>query len=327
MTTTVGKPPIISQPQQTPPKHVDAPNEPRRVLVLAKRTSYRTFVEEQKDAKIRELLDRGDPTVMRLRKSHEAHEETMQEVTSALSALGAEVTVQIGPRAPFRCEGLDLVLTVGGDGTLLAASHQVGPGVPLLGVNSAPESSVGFFCAAAKGSVLEALRGAFDGTLPKTELARMQVELNDRCIHKRVLNELLFCHSCPAATTRYILRLTHPNGEFIEEDQRSSGLWIGPPAGSTAAQRSAGGNVLPLSSKRLQFVVREAYVRLGGSLRLPMGLVEDGGTVSIHCKIREGKAFLDGLHIVHDVGMGDRLVMRRSDETLTVLGLTRRDGS
>ncbi|WP_394850117.1 NAD(+)/NADH kinase [Pendulispora brunnea] len=297
----------------------------KRVLVLSKRTSYRTFVEEQKDERIQGLIAKGDPTVLRLRRSHEAHEETMREVTSALTSLGAEVTLQVGPRTPFSVTGIDMVLTVGGDGTLLAASHQIGPGVPLLGVNSAPESSVGFFCAAAKGNVLETLRAAFEGTLPAVQLARMQVELNDTVIHKRVLNELLFCHACPAATTRYILRLSQPDGEFIEEDQRSSGLWIGPPAGSTAAQRSAGGHVLPLASTKLQFVVREAYVRLGTSLRLPMGLVEDGGTISIHCKIREGKAFLDGLHIVHDVAIGDRLVMRRSDEDLTVLGLTRRD--
>ncbi|WP_394839370.1 NAD(+)/NADH kinase [Pendulispora rubella] len=298
----------------------------KRVLVLSKRTSYRTFVEEQKDARIQGLIAKGDPTVLRLRRSHEAHEETMREVQDALTSLGAEVTLQVGPRTPFSVAGIDMVLTVGGDGTLLAASHQIGPGIPLLGVNSAPESSVGFFCAAAKGNVLETLRAAFEGTLPAVQLARMQVELNDAVIHRRVLNELLFCHACPAATTRYILRLTQANGEFIEEEQRSSGLWIGPPAGSTAAQRSAGGHVLPLASTKLQFVVREAYVRLGTSLRLPIGLVEDGGTISIHCKIREGKAFLDGLHIVHDVAIGDRLVMRRSDEDLTVLGLTRRDG-
>jgi len=226
----------------------------------------------------------------------------------------------------FKRSGVDLVLTVGGDGTLLAASHQVGPDVPILGVNSAPESSVGFFCAASKGSVLETLRAAFEGTLRRTQLARMRVDLNDTCLHKRVLNEALFCHGCPAATTRYILRLSSASGEVIEEEQRSSGLWIGPAAGSTAAQRSAGGKVLPLASTKLQFVVREAYVRLGGSLRLPTGLVEEGGSVAIHCKIREGKAFLDGLHIVHDVTIGDRLVLRRSDETLTVLGLTRRNG-
>src|ERR1019366_7356859 len=45
----------------------------------------------------------------------------------------------------FLAEGHDLVVTVGGDGTLLAASHGIGPGIGLLGVNSAPSHSLGFF--------------------------------------------------------------------------------------------------------------------------------------------------------------------------------------
>lgn len=295
----------------------------RRVLVLSKRTSYRTFVEELQDDRVKHLIARGDPTVGRLRRSHEAHEETMREVAGALERLHAKVTYQLGPRTKV-AGTFDLVVTVGGDGTLLAASHQMGAGIPLLGVNSAPHSSVGFFCAAKKGTVFETMRAAFDGRLKQTHLSRMRVDLNDVCLHKRVLNEALFCHACPAATTRYILRVTDGDGEAIEEEQKSSGLWIGPAAGSTAAQRSAGGKVLPLSSTKIQFVVREPYVRLGASIRLRTGLIDEEGAIVIRSKMREAKVFLDGLHIVHDVAIGDRLVMRRSDETLTVLGLTRK---
>jgi NAD+ kinase len=313
-----------------PPRSRDALRG-RRVLVLSKRTSYRTFVEEAKDDRVKHLIARGDPTVVRLRRSHEAHEETLGEVAAALETLRADVTLQVGPRTKV-AGAFDLVVTVGGDGTLLAASHQMGPNVPLLGVNSAPETSVGFFCAAKKGSVLETMRAAFEGKLKGTNLSRMRVDLNEVCLHKRVLNEALFCHACPAATTRYILRVVRGSGndddegteDVIEEEQRSSGLWIGPAAGSTAAQRSAGGKVLPLTSTKVQFVVREPYVRLGASIRLRMGQVDDGGAIILRSKMREAKVFLDGLHIVHDITIGDRLVMRRSDETLTVLGLTRR---
>ena len=49
--------------------------------------------------------------------------------------------------AMFDASDADLVVAVGGDGTLLAASHNV-VDVPILGVNSAPGHSVGFFCAA-----------------------------------------------------------------------------------------------------------------------------------------------------------------------------------
>src|SRR5205814_3511997 len=105
-----------------------------------------------------------------------------------------------------------------------------------------------FFCAARKGTIHTTLHAALAGKLRRVSLARMRVDLNGVCIHRRVLNEALFCHASPAATSRYILRVTSPDGTSEEEEQKSSGMWIGPAAGSTAAQRSAGGRVLPLAS-------------------------------------------------------------------------------
>ena len=292
------------------------------VLVLLKRTSYRKFALDEEDPLITRLLAEGNATVRRMLESHEAHEATVREVRAALEELGAHATYQDGPRS--RIHGAyDLVVTVGGDGTLLSASHQIGPGVPLLGVNSAPDHSLGFFCAAKKGTVLSTLRTALDGTLRKVELTRMRVDLNDKTLHARVLNELLFCHASPAATSRYTLRVVSPDGRVDEEDQRSSGVWVGPAAGSTAAQRSAGGRVLPLSSRKLQFVVREPFTSYKGPLRLVLGLVEDGGKLAISNKMREAKIFLDGHHTTFDSTLGDVLTLQRSDEPLTVLGLAR----
>lgn len=303
-----------------------------RVLVLSKRTSYRTLVLEAADARVKELLARGDPTVQRMKRSHDDHESTRAEVEQALDKLGVRAEFVEGART--RVTGaFDLVVTIGGDGTLLAASHRIGPGVPLLGVNSAPRHSVGFFCAARKGSVRRTLASALDGTIRATVLTRMRVDLNEHCLHKRVLNDALFCHEVPAATSRYILRVypgATPGGivrdlgrdrALQEEEQRSSGIWVGPAAGSTAAQRSAGGRILPLSSKKIQYVVREPYTPLGDRLALSRGTVDEGGAVVLLNKMREAKLFLDGPHIVHKATVGDVITMRPSEDTLTVLGL------
>lgn len=289
-----------------------------RVAVVVKRTTYRKFVLEVHDPLIARLLRRHDPTVGRLKQSHEDHESTIREVEQALDDLGAEVVFRGGPRArvPPRT---DLVVTVGGDGTLLAASHLIGNDVPLLGINSAPGHSVGFFCGATKGNVKQTLSRALRRELPRTELTRMRVELNGKPLHNRVLNEALFCHASPAATSRYILMLAQG-----EEDQRSSGLWVGPAAGSTAAQRSAGGRVLPLESKQLQYVVREPYTPAGGRFRFARGLIDPDEQLVIRSKMREAKVFLDGHRIVHSVTLGDVLTLRRSEESLTVLGIARK---
>lgn len=291
-----------------------------RVLLVAKKTTYRKFVVESPDLRITRLLEKGDESVRKLRKSHDDHEEAIAEVLAALDAIGV----------PYkRCEShalgvatkSDLVVTVGGDGTLLRASHEIGDGVPLLGINSAPRHSVGFFCYGKKGSARQALKDAIAGRLARADLTRMHVSLNGITISSRVLNEALYCHVSPAATSRYILRIEDPNGEAVEEEQRSSGLWIGPAAGSTAAQRSAGGRVLPLLSRKIQVVVREPYIAIGKTLRYRRGIVGKGGRVTLVSKMREAKVFLDGHERVSDVTIGDVMVMTAAEERLTVLGL------
>jgi NAD+ kinase len=294
-----------------------------KIFVVVKRTAKRLYGREPR---VKKLLAKRDVTVSRMRRAHEDHESTVAEVREAIRAIGADAKFFEGSRTTLPIgDGADLIVTVGGDGTVLAASHQIGNATPVLGVNSAPADSVGFFCGAQKGRVLEALESAIAGTLPRVELTRMRVECNKAIIHERVLNEALFCHELPAGTSRYILRLTHTKRgskpREITEEQKSSGVWIGPAAGSTAAQRSAGGRVLPLTSKRIQFVVREPYVPRGEKLQLLRGVVEEGGAIELRCKMRAAKVFLDGVHIVADVGLGDVLRMSRSDQSLVVLGL------
>jgi NAD+ kinase len=297
---------------------------PPRVCVVLKRSSWRKWVEEEADPRIARLLAANDETVRRMRRSHRDHVETIDEVRAALHALGVHATWSDRAhtfRVPSRC---DLVVTVGGDGTLLAASHGIGPRVPLLGVNSSPRHSVGFFCGAKKGGARAAIEAALDGGVRRTELTRMRVELDRRVLLDRVLNEALFCHACPAATSRYILRVLGERGGVVaEEEQKSSGVWVGPAAGSTAAQQSAGGRVMPLSSRRLQYVVREPYRPHGGSLRMTLGLLGEGKRLTLKSKMRQARVFLDGDHIVHNVTIGEVVTMRRSDEPLVVLGLTR----
>src|SRR5205807_7719678 len=137
---------------------------------------------------------------------------------------------------------------------------------------------------------------ALAGKLPSAVLTRMRVTKNGRTVAKRVLNDALFCHRSPAATSRYIVEL----GKVVEE-HKSSGFWIGPAAGSTAAQRSAGGRVLPLPSPHLQLVVREPYTPEGEKLRLVRSLVAQGKELFVRSKIRDGRLFIDGPHEMAEI--------------------------
>jgi NAD+ kinase len=148
----------------------------------------------------------------------------------------------------------------------------------------------------------------------------MMVTVDDKVLSKRVLNDALYSHECPASTSRYTLRL----GRALEH-QKSSGMWIGPAAGSSAAQRSAGGQIMPIDSEDLQFVVREPY-ELDTPFKLKHGFVKSGQALQLQSHIRVGRLYLDGPHTVHAVHMAARIQFKKSPEPLLLLGFSRKSG-
>ncbi len=286
-----------------------------RVIVVAKRSSYARLADGEVDQRARRLLKKGDPTVRKWIPAHEDHVRTLERLETVLTKLGVTALVLKGSHASFEAKRADLVVTVGGDGTLLAASHSVAD-TPILGVNSSPRYSVGFFCGASRRGLERTLGEALEGTLPEVSLTRMSVSINGQVRSERVLNEALFCHEVPAATSNYILRVGK-----VREEQRSSGFWVGPAAGSTAAQSSAGGRVLPLTSKKLQLVVREPYHTGGRQYRLLRVLIGERAHAYAQSKMHQARLFLDGPYLSLPVRLGDEVSFHQSPQPLRVLGL------
>jgi NAD+ kinase len=293
------------------------PKSGPRVLVIYKKSAYQLMVRERKNARARALLERQDRAVERLLASHEDHVGTIEAARVLLEKMGIDATFRYRADADT-ADAFDLIMTIGGDGTLLWASHLVGR-QPMLAINSAPRDSVGYFCAGTKDDLEELMRGAVERTLPSIELTRVQITLDEEVVSSRVLNDVLFCHECPAATTRYLIKQRE-----LEEDHKSSGLWIGPAAGSTAAQRSAGGAVLPPTSTQIQYVVREPYMPNGTRYKLVKGLVEADEKLRITSKTHGGRLYVDGPHYRRKVALGSEIGVTRSPESLTVLGFRAR---
>jgi NAD+ kinase len=291
------------------------------VLVIYKKSSYQIYVKERRNERVQGLLDSGDESVANLLRAHEHHSRTLELARTLLQQLGARAVFRY--RAdPGTTEAFDLIVTIGGDGTLLWASHMVGSNVPMLAINSAPEDSVGYFCAGTSVGLGDLLQQALRGDLHDSRLARLRVTLNDERVSNRVLNDVLFAHECPAATARYVIAL---GGQ--QEEQKSSGVWIGPAAGSTAARRSAGGAVMPIGSRRLQFVVREPYQDPGRELALVHGFVAPGEALELHSRIRAGRLYVDGPHLARQVDLGASLRFELSNEPLHLLGFRDRSRS
>jgi NAD+ kinase len=212
-------------------------------------------------------------------------------------------------RARRAIAGARLVISVGGDGTLLAASHWVTGGT-LLGVNSAPRSSVGYLTLTRRASLPRILTRIRSGDLAPQEVARLEIELEGKILPP-ALNDVLVAHEQPAATSRYRLRLGRR-----AEDHRSSGLWVSTAAGSTAGIRSAGGQPLPLTMRRLQFRARELFLVRGRSATLPSGFVEPGEELVVESAMAAGWLYPDGSRMAVRFPFGARAAFRIAEQPL-----------
>lgn len=241
-------------------------------------------------------------------------ERTLETLREALAQRGvAPVTVSvdaIDAKARRALAGARFVISVGGDGTLLAASHWV-TGAALLGINSAPRSSVGYLTLTRRASLARDLARIERGTLLPQAVSRIEVELDGKRLPP-ALNDVLLAHEQPAATSRYRLRLGRR-----AEDHRSSGLWVASAAGSTAGIRSAGGQPMPLGAHRLQFRARELYRARGGrAATLESGFVEEGRELVVESAMAAGWLFIDGARMAHRFPFGAGTTFRVAEQPL-----------
>jgi len=282
----------------------------RKALVLHKKSIYQIQAEEFKDERFLQLLKEGHESVRKVKLAHEEHISCLDTVKSELSKRNIEYMCVARIDLNMRVSEIDLMISVGGDGTFLDASHFV-EAVPMLGVNSSKSSSFGHFCLGNQNNFSQLLDDIASDRLKPENILRLELELNGEVLKQRPLNEILIAHNHPAATSRYLLQI-----DGIKEEQRSSGIWIGTPAGSTGSLRSAGGDVQQITENRFQYVVREPCLRLGEADKLLRGFVQRDKSIELVSQMRTGFIYIDGQHIDHPFGLGDKVVVRASKKDL-----------
>lgn len=281
-----------------------------KVLILHKKSTYQIQAMEHRESRFLKLLEEGNEVVTRVKTAHSEHLETLERVQLELSKRSIEFKSVARADLTSRVEGVDLMISVGGDGTFLDASHHLAD-VPLLGVNSSSSSSFGHFCLANDDNFAEIIDKIQNDTLKPEQLLRLDLTLNGSLLPEPVLNEVLIAHSNPAATSRCFIEL-----DGVREEQRSSGIWVGTPSGSTGSLRSAGGVVMPIIDTRFQYIVREACMRPGEKWTLLRGVLDKDRQIKIVSQMRTGALYLDGQHIDYHFGLGDELKIKPSAKSL-----------
>lgn len=186
-------------------------------------------------------------TIRRLNKFllAEHYHVILEESTATLSP---EFRLQVASRKLLG-EICDLVIVVGGDGTLLGAARELAKSnVPILGIN---RGRLGFLTDITPQDLEERVRLVLEGNYIEERrfLLDAHVRRNgDPVGFGTALNDVVL-H--PGRSTRMIGFDLHIEGQFVYS-QRSDGLIVSTPTGSTAYSLSAGG---PIMHPRLDAIV------------------------------------------------------------------------
>jgi NAD+ kinase len=141
---------------------------------------------------------------------------------------------------------LDLLVVLGGDGTLLRGAALVADnGVPILGVNL---GHLGFLTAIAPFDAKAALDRALAGELPTEERMRLKCVLVDADGSERVArvaaNDVVVSQGALARLIELDVRLVRDGEETLIAHYRADGLIVATPTGSTAYNLAAGGPIV-----------------------------------------------------------------------------------
>jgi NAD+ kinase len=216
--------------------------------------------------------------------------ETARELAEWLARRGAQVTLD----EPSRCasprdeargasEPRDLVVALGGDGTLLAVARSLADGAPILGVNL---GSLGFLTEIHRAELYPTLVEVLAGRFELDERSLLAVELeraSGATSAYRVLNDAVIAKSALARIIELSLRVD----EHLVARYRSDGLIISTPTGSTAYNLSAGG---PILHPRLPVAVLSPICPHTPSLR-PM-VVPDTSRIEVTLETQREEVYL-----------------------------------
>ncbi len=250
-------------------------------------------------------------------------QEHLQDLAKLLKNLGCEVFLEeataqhlglkdFPAKAVDNFAGaIDLVVVLGGDGTMLGIGRQLaGSDVPLVGINM---GRLGYMTDIPIQSVQTTLPKIIEGeyeadtrTLLDAVVLRNSKEIN----RALALNDVVVNRS---GISGMVELAVHVNGSFMY-NQRSDGLIVSTPTGSTAYALSAGG---PILHPRVAGILLAPIAPHSLSNR-PIVLPEDCVTA---IEVVDGREVIVNFDMQSqtDLQTGDKIEVRQSQKTITLL--------
>jgi NAD+ kinase len=229
--------------------------------------------------------------------------ETAQNMTLPGNAV-AMTPQEIGQHA-------DVAIVVGGDGTMLGIARQLAPyDVPLIGIN---QGRLGFMTDISQEGMLEVLSDMLAGKLESERRSLLEASVvreGETIFHALAFNDVVVSRAATAGMAELKVEV---DGHFMY-NQRSDGLIVATPTGSTAYALSAGG---PLLHPRLLGLVLVPIAPHALSNR-PIA-VPDDSTIVIEIMGGRGISVNFDMQSLAELQHHDRIFVKRSAQTITFL--------
>jgi NAD+ kinase len=250
-------------------------------------------------------------------------EERLQDLAKLVTGLGCEVFLEAATAQhlgftefPIKTAedfagAIDLVVVLGGDGTMLGIGRQLaGKNVPLVGINM---GRLGYMTDIPIQSVQTILPQIIAGEYEadtRTLLDAVVLRKDKEITRALALNDVVVNRSGISGMVELAVRV---NGSFMY-NQRSDGLIVSTPTGSTAYALSAGG---PILHPRVAGILLVPIAPHSLSNR-PIVLPEDSVTV---IEVIDGREVIVNFDMQSqtDLQSGDKIEVRQSNKTITFL--------
>ena len=207
----------------------------------------------------------------------------------------------------------ELVLVVGGDGTMLRVARELkGSQTPLLGINV---GGLGFLTAVSAADLEEALEKVWRGAYRFESRALIEASGKSRgkAFRSVALNEFVISRR---NISRLIELETLVDGQFLTR-YRGDGLIVSSPTGSTAYSLAAGGAVVYPTAEVFLLTPICPHALLNRSLVVNLNSNIEVAIISIQ---PESTLSADG-QLERELSAGDRLIIRRSRNSVCLAHL------
>lgn len=207
----------------------------------------------------------------------------------------------------------DLIIAAGGDGTFLSAARAIAQyDIPLVGINL---GRLGFLVDISPYELLPKLNNILTGHYSEERryLLRTKIIRDHRVFNEQTAVNEVVVHRW--VTPSMIEIVTHINGVYLNS-QRSDGMIVSTPTGSTAYSLSAGGPILHPSLNALVLVPLNPHTLSNRPI-----VIDDSAEIEISfCQTKQINALVTCDHLeIPEVLISDKILIKKDPKPIRIL--------